>query len=175
MKKLTISSRLSLLVGLLSILLLGIGLLGLYGISRANEGLRVVYLERTVPATYMGRIQSDLLASRLAVTMPLAIPTPENIEAAQTLIKKSTEEIAELWKDYSAGPFSGEEAKLVQQRYADCLTKLGAKLDSDGPRWVSFDTKGGGYLVIGVVKRNGKTYTAPRDQRAIALLETVGC
>ena len=67
------------------------------------------------------------------------------------------------------------EAKLVQQRYADCLTKLGAKLDSDGPRWVSFDTKGGGYLVIGVVKRNGKTYTAPRDQRAIALLETVGC
>ena len=115
MKKLTISSRLSLLVGLLSILLLGIGLLGLYGISRANEGLRVVYLERTVPATYMGRIQSDLLASRLAVTMPLAIPTPENIEAAQTLIKKSTDEIAELWKNYSAGPFSGEEAKLVQQ------------------------------------------------------------
>jgi len=115
MKKLTISSRLSLLVGLLSVLLLGIGLLGLYGISRANEGLRVVYLERTVPATYMGRIQSDLLASRLAVTMPLAIPTPENIEAAQTLIKKSTDEIAELWKNYSAGPFSGEEAKLVQQ------------------------------------------------------------
>ena len=115
MKKLTISSRLSLLVGLLSVLLLGIGLLGLFGISRANDGLRTVYLERTVPATYLGRIQSDLLASRLAVTMPLAIPTPENIEAAQHIIKKSTDEIAELWKSYSAGTFSDEEAKLVQQ------------------------------------------------------------
>ncbi|WP_460563712.1 methyl-accepting chemotaxis protein [Hydrogenophaga aquatica] len=115
MKKLTISSRLSLLVGLLSVLLLGIGLLGLYGISRANEGLRVVYLDRTVPATYLGRIQSDLLASRLAVTMPLAIPTPENIEAAQQIIRKSTEEIADLWKNYSTGPFSDDEAKLVQQ------------------------------------------------------------
>ncbi len=139
MKKLSISSRLSLLVGLLSVLLLGIGLLGLYGISRANEGLRVVYLERTVPATYMGRIQSDLLDSRLAVTMPLAIPTPENIEAAQTLIKKSTDEIAELWKDYSAGPFSGEEAKLEQQFTANYGKFLNEGLNPTMQAVVTYD------------------------------------
>ena len=67
------------------------------------------------------------------------------------------------------------EGKIVQQRYADCLTKLDAKLDADGPRWVSFDTKGGGYLVIGVAKVNGKYVTAPKDDRAAALLATVGC
>ncbi len=126
MKKLTISSRLTLLVGLLAVLLLGIGLLGLFGISRANDGLRTVYLERTVPATYLGRIQSDLLAQRLAVTMPLAIPTPENIEAAEKTIKESSADIDSLWKQYAVGPFAPEEQTLVDefnQRYQKFVTE----------------------------------------------------
>ena len=90
MKNLKVTTRLGLLVGLLAILLLAMGLVGLVGISRANEGLRTVYLERTVPATQLGRIQSALLANRLAVTVPLAIPTPENIDAAAQTIQTST-------------------------------------------------------------------------------------
>ena len=115
MKNLKVTTRLGLLVGLLAILLLAMGLVGLVGISRANEGLRTVYLERTVPATQLGRIQSALLANRLAVTVPLAIPTPENIDAAAQTIQTSTATIQKLWADYSAGPLKAEEQRYVEQ------------------------------------------------------------
>lgn len=75
-----------------------------------------------------------------------------------------------------SGNTTTSEAELVQKRYADCLTKLDAKLADDGPRWVAFDTKDGGYLVFGVKKMaNGKTLTVPKDERATAMLESVGC
>lgn len=50
MNNFKISTRLLVLIGLLSTILIGIGLLGLLGISQANAGLKTVYEDRTVPA-----------------------------------------------------------------------------------------------------------------------------
>jgi methyl-accepting chemotaxis protein-1 (serine sensor receptor) len=49
-------TRLALLGGILSSLLLVVGSLGLYGLGATNEALRTVYEHRTVPAGQLGEI-----------------------------------------------------------------------------------------------------------------------
>ena len=44
-----ISTRLMLLIGLMSVLLLIVGGIGLYGTDQTKEGLRTVYEDRAVP------------------------------------------------------------------------------------------------------------------------------
>jgi methyl-accepting chemotaxis protein-1 (serine sensor receptor) len=67
MSNLKISTRLSLLIGMMSLLLLIVGGIGLVGISRANDAVQSVYLDRTVPTGQIAEIQRLLLRNRLAV------------------------------------------------------------------------------------------------------------
>ncbi|MDV6342125.1 Tar ligand binding domain-containing protein [Nitrosomonas sp. Is24] len=52
----TIKSRLMFVISMLSLLLIGIGSLGLYGINQSNVGLKSVYEDRTVTAVMLGKI-----------------------------------------------------------------------------------------------------------------------
>ena len=49
MNNLRISTRLMLLVSVLSFLLVAVGGLGLFGIGKSNDALKTVYEDRTVP------------------------------------------------------------------------------------------------------------------------------
>ncbi len=56
MNNMTIKSRLFILIGMLSLLLVGIGTLGLYGVNQSNAGLKTVYEDRTVVAVDLATI-----------------------------------------------------------------------------------------------------------------------
>lgn len=71
MNQLKISTRLLVLIGLLSAILLGVGLIGLRGIAQTNESLRSTYEERLVPSTQIAEIQRLLLC---ATAWPLRRP-----------------------------------------------------------------------------------------------------
>ncbi|MDP2257054.1 MAG: Tar ligand binding domain-containing protein, partial [Polaromonas sp.] len=60
MNNFKISTRLSVLIGIMSALLIAIGSLGLFGISQSNDALRAVYQDRTVPRGQMADIQENL-------------------------------------------------------------------------------------------------------------------
>lgn len=47
---LKISTRLVILIGILSVLLMAMGGIGLFGINASNDALRSVYEDRTVPS-----------------------------------------------------------------------------------------------------------------------------
>lgn len=53
---LTVKSRLIFLIAMLSVLLIGVGSIGLYGINQANKGLETVYKDRTQPAIDLATI-----------------------------------------------------------------------------------------------------------------------
>jgi len=55
-ENMTIKSRLIFLIGLLSVLLFGVGAMGLYGMHQSNEGLKTVYEDRTVPTVDLGTL-----------------------------------------------------------------------------------------------------------------------
>ena len=81
MNNLKISTRLMLLIGLLSALLVAIGGLGLFGIGKSNDALKSAYEDSTVPIVQLGAIKALLLENRLNIYIALITPTPEVIKA----------------------------------------------------------------------------------------------
>ena len=109
-----IATRLILLGGIMSALLLAIGSLGLYGIGATNEALRTVYEDRTVPAGQLGNIGSLLLSNQLALSAALITPTPEVIAANTATVDRNIAAITQVWGAYTALKLSAEEAQLAK-------------------------------------------------------------
>jgi len=114
MNKLKISSRLVILTGILSILLVLMGVLGLYGISSSNEGLRTVYEDRTVAVGQLSEVQRLLLRNRLRLDAALINPTPEVIKKTISEIETGGTDLSKIWDAYMATKLTGEEEKLAK-------------------------------------------------------------
>ena len=114
-----ISTRLMLLIGLMSVLLLIVGGIGLYGTDQTKEGLRTAYEDRAVPLGQLSQIQSNLLENRLALTNALANFSPEEVQRAATEINKNLVENNELWAAYVATKLTPDEKRLADKFAAD--------------------------------------------------------
>ena len=121
--KTTIRARLSGVVVFLALLSIIAGLLGLYGMSSANDELKSVYEDRTVALEQVSRIESLLLANRLALAQALLDPIASNIKAQSDLIEKNAKEITKTWGDYMATRLTPEESVLAE-KFAVDKTKM---------------------------------------------------
>jgi PAS domain S-box-containing protein len=113
LKNLTIKSRLIFLLSFLVAFLLGVQMLGLFGMSSAIEGLKTVYQDRVIPLKQVGRIESLLLHNRVAITATLLTPTPEVIEKNTAIIEKNIDEITRAWVSYTTTYMTTEENRLA--------------------------------------------------------------
>jgi len=114
MNNLKISTRLMLLIGIFSIMLVAIGSLGLYGISQSNAALHTVYEDRTVPAAQLGDIRYLQMDGRLSLNIAIASPTAEVIAERTAHIEKDSAKIGKTWDAYMATKLTDEEAKLAK-------------------------------------------------------------
>ncbi|MCB1140492.1 MAG: methyl-accepting chemotaxis protein, partial [Leptospiraceae bacterium] len=110
----SVKVKLATLLGLLSILLLAIGFLGLYGMNSAVEGLRTVYNDRTVPLQQLGKIRADLLWNRIALTAAAADPDPAFIREQTEKVTKNLEEIDKIWARFMETNLTPEETRLAE-------------------------------------------------------------
>ena len=94
MNNLKISTRLVILISLLSAMLMAIGGVGLFGISQSNDALKTVYEDRTVALGQIADIQRLLLRNRLRLDAALISPTPEVIKQSISEIEKDMVDIA---------------------------------------------------------------------------------
>ncbi|HJV62120.1 MAG TPA: methyl-accepting chemotaxis protein, partial [Albitalea sp.] len=115
MNQLKISTRLLLLVGTLSALLVAIGAIGLTGIAQSNDALLSVYQERTVPMGQIAEIESRLLRNRLAIAVTLVTPTPEDIARNTAEIEANIAAISTLWESYLPAVHDSAERQLATQ------------------------------------------------------------
>ncbi len=113
-----ISTRLLLLVALLSVLLVVVGGIGLFGISQSNGALKTVYEDRTVPSTQIADINRLLLRNRLAIANALNSPMPEAINAAANEVEANITAIGKIWQLYADTAMTAEEAQ-VAKKFAD--------------------------------------------------------
>ena len=102
-----------LLGGFMSALAIVLAGLGLYGIGKSNSALKSVYENRTVPTGQLGRIESMMLANRLAVALALATPTPAVIAASVATVDANVADITKIWDAYIAAKPGGEEGTLA--------------------------------------------------------------
>ena len=78
---LLISTRLIMLIGTLSLLLIALGGIGLFGMNASNNALRTVYDDRLVPVGQLGDVGAKQISNKLLITEALLTPTPDVIAA----------------------------------------------------------------------------------------------
>ena len=115
MNQFKISTRLTILIGLMSVVLISIGLLGLFGISQSNAGLKSVYEDRTIPLGQIADIERLLLRNRLAIAVSIVTPTPETIQPSTAEIEANIAAITKIWDDYMTTSLMAEEEKIARQ------------------------------------------------------------
>ena len=118
MNKLKISTRLLLLIGVLSLLLVGIGGIGLLGIAKSNEALRSVYEDRSIPLGQIAEIQKRLLENRLAIGNSLLDVTPDQIAANTATVEANIAAISKLWETFSGSALTPPQ-QAAAKTFAD--------------------------------------------------------
>jgi methyl-accepting chemotaxis protein len=119
MNNFKISTRLMLLVGLLSALLVAIGSIGLFGISQSNAALQAVYEDRTIPMGQLAELNLINLKNRLLIAGALLNPTPEEISKDAAEVEANVARYTKIWSDYTATGMTPEETSIAKQLFAD--------------------------------------------------------
>ena len=122
MKNLTIKSRLIIVISLLSVLLVTIGLYGLWGMSQGNESLRTVYEDRTVPMGSLDDVKIKVLHMRTAIVTVIAYKN--EIAKQHQEIDQDISGIDKSWNAYIATYLTPEEKILADKfsnDYKRCL------------------------------------------------------
>jgi methyl-accepting chemotaxis protein len=114
MKNLKISTRLMVLVGVLSTLLVAIGALGLYGIARSNGAIESMYKDRMQTQTWVSDFLLLTTRNRLLVSNALMSPVPEKIAKAMAEATANIQKVNAVWASLSAVPMGAEGSKLIK-------------------------------------------------------------
>jgi len=115
----TLKSRLSFVIGLITLLAIGIGILGLFGMGKANEGLKTVYENRTVALEQISRIDRLLVQSQLALVEAIQDSMAATIKVKSALIEKNIAEMDQTWALYSTSEHTDAEHALADTFHAD--------------------------------------------------------
>jgi methyl-accepting chemotaxis protein len=116
LKDMTIKSRLILVIGLLSLLLIGVGGLGMYGTNQSNMALKSVYEDRMIPAVQLGKILDVWYQVRKnaidAAESKDIIVARKLAEEANKLVKQNEG----IWAQYLATNLIPEEVALTKTK-----------------------------------------------------------
>jgi len=119
LNNLKISTRIVILIGILSVLLIAIGLIGLSGISKSNDALKTVYEDRTVPMGQIADINRLTLRNRLTIANSLINPVPEEIYKNTAEVETNIATINKVWAAYMATMLTPDEAKIAKKLAED--------------------------------------------------------
>ena len=114
MNQLKISTRLVLLVATLSAMLIAGAAMGLYGITKGNDGLKTVYEDRTVPLAHLGDVMRLTQRNMLLISVSLTDVEPPVIIKNLADIEKNTIEIDAVWAEYTKTQMTPEEGTLAK-------------------------------------------------------------
>ncbi len=126
-KNLSIKTRMNMVIGFISAMMIVGGLAGIVGISMTNEGLRRVYEERMRPTGQLQNIDRLMLLNRLNVSNMLAnastsvsnkkenttVVNESEMDASARDIEKNRDEITAIWKTYYEAIVAQDEKQLA--------------------------------------------------------------
>ncbi len=114
-KSLTIRARLIVLLSSMSLTLVIIGAMGIYGMSQNNHGLLNVYEHRTVPMGQIANIRNLLTRNRMLALNAANEPTADVIAESARHIDQNVQQVTRLWNEYTANDLSAEERALADE------------------------------------------------------------
>ena len=114
MNNFKISTRLITLLSVLSLLLMVICSIGLFGISASNDALKKMYENDTVPIEQLAEIENLLVRNRLAIASSLVTPTPQEVTKNISEIEANAVAMTKLWDRYQAVALTPEESIMAK-------------------------------------------------------------
>jgi methyl-accepting chemotaxis protein len=119
LNNLTVKTRLFFLIGLMSSIILALSGLNLYALHQTNEGLRTVYVDRTVPLADLAEIKAKQIDNRLKIANAI---NPQD-DIGETLKKITTirGEISKTWEGYIQTYLTPEE-KILADKFVAART-----------------------------------------------------
>ncbi len=114
MNRFKISTRVAALASLLSLLLLAIGSLGLWGVVQSNRALHSMYENRLTTTAEIGQIQALLLRQRLLLAVALVTPDEPTIRTSTEQVESNIAAITRIWDRFLARQHSPEEQQLAK-------------------------------------------------------------
>ena len=114
MNQFKISTRLILLVATLSFMLIAGAAMGLYGITKGNDGLKTVYEDRTVPLATLGNIMQLTQRNMLLIATCLTNVEQNVVTKNLAEIDANSAEINRHWATYSSTKMTPDEDVLVK-------------------------------------------------------------
>lgn len=121
--KFTIKSRLIFLVGLATLLMLSIALMGLGGMRNTNQALETVYGDRLVPSSQIGQIISLMQENRALMLLAMQYdPANQTSSASRARLpltshidgmSRNSDSINDIWQQFMATFLTDEERRLA--------------------------------------------------------------
>ena len=123
MNKLTIKTRLIVLVGFATTLMLLISVLGLHAMNRAEASLKTVYEDRLIPTGQISRIIELMRENRTQLLFSLQHdPESKTVDMHQhsvslhlNSVSANIETITQVWKEYMETYLTPDELKLAEE------------------------------------------------------------
>ncbi|WP_211324421.1 methyl-accepting chemotaxis protein [Undibacterium pigrum] len=112
-------TRLLLIMGIMSALMILLGLAGLYAMKSLHDGLQTGYQNRTLGLAHLSRIEQLLSSNRHAILTAQADTAPEKLKGSADNIERDRRFIDQLWIDFAAMPMS-----LQARTKSDEFTRL---------------------------------------------------
>jgi len=114
MNKWMISTRLTLLIGIMGLLLVLTGGIGLYGMTMSDTALDNIYSGPLTQTTQIDEIRYLTLRNRLGVANALIEQTPERTSKTIAEVQANIERVTNIWTAYMATPMSPDLAQMAK-------------------------------------------------------------
>lgn len=107
-KNITIKSRLVIMIGFFSVLLAGMGVLGISGLSQSNDAFK-----GAIPLGDLGLLVDRMQRARLNAVISAYGRNGEIVKQRQAMNEQRDAEIATTWRQYLTNTLTAEEKKLA--------------------------------------------------------------
>lgn len=114
-KNLSIKSRLTSVIGFLSILLALIGAVGLVGLRQTYQDVQVMYENNMLSMIKLGEMTDSLSTSRHRALSSALVGASADSEKSLALLNEAQKNGAKIWSEYLERPLTAQEKSLADQ------------------------------------------------------------
>lgn len=126
--KKSVKRRLAVSLGACIVLLVVVGVLGLFSASAANQALKQTYDENLVTLMELGKIRTALLSNRVKITAEQRDRDPAAAAVTKGEVAENDAIADQAWAEYYPGRISSPDEKAVAEQFHAAMLKLRASI-----------------------------------------------
>nr|WP_298964839.1 MCP four helix bundle domain-containing protein [uncultured Halomonas sp.] len=125
----SVKLRLAVSLGACILMLIVVGTIGLYSLSKTNDALTNTYEGNVLTLGDLSKINQALLGNRVKITAEQRDRNPASALTTQQEVAENDAIIDAAWADYFPNRVSDEQERAIAQGFAASLAELRAGID----------------------------------------------